>query len=76
MQGTIKSSTIAFATNYEGQATSQPIKRNHHTQKGPYTVNVWGLVKKEDTVTVDEKTWYWCTKDRYSKGIVYTRIYT
>ena len=31
-------------------------------------------MNKEDTVTVDEKTWYWCTKDHYSKGIVHNGI--
>ena len=71
MKGTTKSNTIAFAANAEKQDTSHPTKNNCCPQKGSYTVDVWRLVKKEETETVDEKTWYWCTKDHYSKGIVH-----
>ena len=63
MQGTLKSNAISLATKAEEQATAQPAKKNCRPQKVPYTVNTWRLVKKEDTVTVDENTWYWCTKD-------------
>ena len=37
---------------------------------------MWGLVKKEDTVTVDEETSYCCTKDHYSGGIDHNGMYT
>ena len=75
MQGTIKSNTISLTTKAEEQATAQPIKKNRNTQKWPYTVDAWRLVKKEDTVTFDENTWYWCTKDHYSKWIVHNGMY-
>ena len=46
MQGTLKSNTIALATNAEEQATAQPTKKSCRPQKNPYTVDAWQLVKK------------------------------
>ena len=63
MQGTLKSNNVALVTKAEEQATAQSTKNNCRPQKGPYTVDTWRLVKKKDAVTVDEKTWYWCTKE-------------
>ena len=71
MQGTIRSNTIALTTKAEEQATSQHTKKNSRTKKGTYTVDAWRLVKKKDTVTDDERTGYWCTKDHYSGVIVH-----
>ena len=59
MQGTIKINNIALATNAKEQATEHHTKKNCRPLKVPYTVEAWQLVKKEDTVTVDEMTWYW-----------------
>ena len=75
VQGTIESNTISLATKTEEQATAQPTKKNSCPQKGPYTVNAWRLLKKEDIITVDKKTWYWCTKDHFSKRIVHNVMY-
>ena len=75
IQGTIKSNTIALTTKAEEQDISQPTKKNRLPPKGPYKVNTWRVANKEDTVTVDEKTWYCCTKDRYSKVIVHNGMY-
>ena len=75
MQCMLKSNTIALVTKAEEQDTEHPTKNNRRPQKGPYTVNPWWLVKKEYTVTFDEKIWYWCTKYHYSKGIVHNGIY-
>ena len=75
MQCTLKINTIAFATKAEEQATAQTTKKNYCPPKGPYTVDAGRLLKKEDTVTVDEKTWYWWTKYHYSKVIVHNRMY-
>ena len=75
MHGTIKSNPITLVKKAEEQATAQPTKNNLRPQKVPYTVDVCQLVNKEDTVTVDEKNWYWCTKDHYSGGLVHNGMY-
>ena len=75
IQGTIKINTIDLATKAEEQAKSHPAKKNHFLQEGSYTVDACLLVNNEDTVTVNKKTWYWCTKDHYSGGIMHNAMY-
>ena len=75
MQDTLKSNTIALTTKTEKHAATQPTRNNFRPKKGSYTVDAWRILKKEDTLTVDENTWYWCTKDHCSKGIVHNGIY-
>ena len=52
------------------------IKGPRHDKKDrPYTVAPWRMIKKEDTVTNNGKTYYWCTRDHYSGGVKHNGMY-
>jgi hypothetical protein len=43
---------------------------------GPYTVVDWGVINKEDTVTVNKKRYHWCVADHYTGGTKNNGMYT
>jgi hypothetical protein len=52
------------------------IKGPRHDKKDrPYTVAPWRMIKKEDTVTNNLKTYHWCIGDHYSSGVKHNGMY-
>jgi hypothetical protein len=66
-------------------ATQAAIKENHkdpapktdtrRSKKEPYTVEAWRMIKKEDTVSVKGKNYFWCTGDHWSGGEKHNGMY-
>jgi hypothetical protein len=66
-----KNDKVAPSTNSSTSANST--RRNKHD---PYTVATWRLTKKEDTVVVNGREFYWCIGDHWSGGEKYNGMYT
>jgi hypothetical protein len=81
MQAKFEQQVAAFATqqqsggNKEKTDNSKSDSGSRRGKKEPYTVAAWRLVKKEDTVTVNGKEYFWCTGDHYSGGEKHNGMY-
>ena len=81
MQAKFEQQVAAFATqqqsggNKEKSDNSKSDSGSRRGKKEPYTVAAWRLVKKEDTVTVNGKEYFWCTGDHYSGGEKHNGMY-
>jgi hypothetical protein len=65
-----KNDKVAPSTNSSTSANST--RRN---KRDPYTVVTWRLTKKEDTVVVNGREFYWCVGDHWSGGEKYNGMY-
>ncbi len=76
LQSKLEKQVAAFATQAKTEITPLEIKGPHREKKdGPYTVAPWRMIKKEDTVTNNGKTYHWCTGDHYSGGVKHNGMY-
>jgi hypothetical protein len=73
----------SFATQQASSITKEnsansapkPNGESRRSQRAPYTVAAWRLVKTEDTVTMNGNNYHWCTKDHFSGGEKYNGMY-
>ncbi len=69
---------LSFATQAKKEITPV-IDANNKTCRGkkdrPYIVPAWRLIKKEDTVVVNGKTYHWCIGEHYSGGTKHNGMY-
>ena len=78
MQAKFEQQVAAFATQQQSSLNKEPKSEgggNRRGKKDPYTVAAWRLIKKEDTVTVNGKEYFWCTGDHYSGGEKHNGMY-
>ena len=78
LQSKLEKQVAAFATQAKTEITPviNEIKGPRRNKKdGPYTVAPWLMIKKEDTVTNNGKTYHWCTGDHYSGGVKHNGMY-
>ena len=81
MQAKFEQQVAAFATqqqpggNKEKTDNSKSEGGSRRGKREPYTVAAWRLVKKEDTVSVNGKEYFWCTGDHYSGGEKHNGMY-
>ncbi len=69
--------TQASSAKKENYANSAPKAdgETRRSQRAPYSVAAWRLVKTEDKVTMNGKDYHWCTKDHYSGSQKYNGMY-
>jgi hypothetical protein len=81
MQAKLEQQVTAFATQQQSGGAKENTQNSKSkggsrcSKKEPYTVAVWCLIKKEDTVTVNGKEYFWCTGDHYSGGKKHNGMY-
>jgi hypothetical protein len=78
LQSKLEKQVAAFATQAKKEITPviNEIKGPPHNKKdGPYTVAPWRMIRKEDMVTNDGKTYHWCTGDHYSGSVKHNGMY-
>jgi hypothetical protein len=78
LQTKLEKQIVSFATQAKKEITPV-IDANNKTYRGkkdgPYTVPAWRLIKKEDTVAANEKTYHWCIGEYYSSGTKHNGMY-
>jgi hypothetical protein len=79
MQAKFEQQIASFTTQGTNNKENNPAPKSDAgsccSNKAPYTVAAWHLVKKEDKVTVNGKDYFWCTEDHYSGGEKYNGMY-
>jgi hypothetical protein len=63
------------ATIKENPKDPAPKTDTRRSKKEPYTVEAWCMIKKEDTVSVKGKNYFWCTGDHWSGGEKHNGMY-
>ena len=81
MQAKLDKQVAAFATQQQSGGNNDKTDNqksdggNRRSKKEPYTVAAWRLIKKEDSVSVNGKEYFWCMGDHYSGGEKYNGMY-
>ncbi len=78
LQMKLEKQIVSFATQAKKEITPVIDANNKIRQgkkDGPYTVPAWCLIKKEDTVVVNGKTYHWCIGEHYSSGTKHNGMY-
>ncbi len=52
----------------ENDKDTAPKSDTRRSKNEPYTVEAWRMIKKEDTVSVKGKNYFWCPGDHWSGG--------
>ena len=78
MQAKFDKQIASFATQAaikENPKDPAPKTDTRRSKKEHYTVEAWRLIKKEDTVSVKGKNYFWCTGDHWSGGEKHNGMY-
>ena len=78
MQAKFDKQIASFATQAaikENPKDPAPKNDTRRSKKEHYTVEAWRLIKKEDTVSVKGKNYFWCTGDHWSGGEKHNGMY-
>ena len=79
MQAKFDQQVAAFATQQQPGGSKdngpKPDGGSRRSKKEPYTVHAWRLIKKEDSVSVNGREYFWCVGDHYSGGVKYNGMY-
>jgi hypothetical protein len=79
MQAKFEQQVTSFATqaasNKDNNNALAPKAETCHSKQEPYTVAAWHLVKKEDSVTMNGKEYFWCTGNHYSRSEKHNGMY-
>ena len=71
----LERTTIALVTTMTASVDGSRYATCRHGQRQSYTVKLWRLANKGNTITMNGRTWYWCLGDHYSGGKKYNGMY-